>query len=75
MPIADGERKIGSIGVLLPNLEARLVVDGEGDGNIDAKPGQPGELWIRGPIIMKVRFLALLYLCNLRLTNVMHRVT
>jgi len=75
VPIADGERKIGSIGVLLPNLEARLVVDGEGDGNIDAKPGQPGELWIRGPIIMKVRFPALPYFCNLQLTNVIHRVT
>ena len=49
----DGVRKIGSIGILLPNLEARLVVDGDGDGNIDAEEGQPGELWIRGPSIMK----------------------
>lgn len=50
---ADGVRKIGSVGVLLPNLEARLVVDGDGAGNIDAEEEQPGELWIRGPSIMK----------------------
>ncbi|KAJ3574536.1 hypothetical protein NP233_g1706 [Leucocoprinus birnbaumii] len=48
-----GLYKPGSIGVLLPNLEARLVVDGEGDGEIDAEEGQPGELWIRGPNVMK----------------------
>lgn len=39
---------------MLPNLEARLVVDGDGDGNIDAEEGQPGELWVRGPSVMKV---------------------
>lgn len=48
-----GAHKIGSIGLLLPNLEARLVVDS--DGEIDAEDGQPGELWIRGPNVMKVR--------------------
>ncbi|KAL0955979.1 hypothetical protein HGRIS_002158 [Hohenbuehelia grisea] len=53
LPAHDSERKMGSIGLLLPNLEARLVVDGEGDGNIDADEGQPGELWLRGPTIMK----------------------
>jgi len=41
------------VGLLLPNLEARLVIDGEGDGNVDAKVGEPGELWIRGPTVMK----------------------
>ncbi|KAJ8696219.1 hypothetical protein PTI98_006105 [Pleurotus ostreatus] len=50
---ADSDSKVGSIGLLLPNLEARLVVDGEGDGLIDAEDGQPGELWLRGPSIMK----------------------
>ncbi|KAF9526656.1 AMP binding protein [Crepidotus variabilis] len=53
VPVPDGTRKIGSAGLLLPNLEARLVVDGEGDGLIDAKEGEPGELWMRGPTIMK----------------------
>jgi len=47
---------MGSIGPLLPNLEARLVVDE--DGLIDAKEGEPGELWIRGPTVMKVGSLA-----------------
>ncbi|KAJ7125064.1 AMP binding protein [Mycena epipterygia] len=51
LPVADADRKIGSIGILLPNLEARLVDDDE--GKIDAKEGQPGELWIRGKTVMK----------------------
>ena len=43
-------RKAGSVGILLPNLEARLV----GDGGVDVNPGEPGELWLRGPTVMKV---------------------
>lgn len=54
LPVEYGLRKVGSIGLLLPNLEARLVVDGEGNGDIDAKPGEPGELWVRSPSVMKV---------------------
>ncbi|KAI5124907.1 hypothetical protein M0805_007335 [Coniferiporia weirii] len=49
IPIEDAERKVGSIGVLFPNLEARLVTD---DG-YDAREGEPGELWLRGPSVMK----------------------
>nr|WBR81425.1 4-coumaroyl-CoA ligase [Sanghuangporus baumii] len=49
LPEADADRKIGSIGLLLPNLEARVDTD---DGE-DAKEGEPGELWLRGPTIMK----------------------
>ncbi|TCD66542.1 hypothetical protein EIP91_001263 [Steccherinum ochraceum] len=49
LPLEDHIRKVGSIGPLLPNLEARLVVD---DAE-DAKPGEAGELWVRGPSIMK----------------------
>jgi 4-coumarate--CoA ligase len=70
LPAEHAARKVGSIGVLLPNLEARLVVDF--DGKVDARPAppraikagtgeegmgqasEPGELWIRGPNIMKV---------------------
>ncbi|VDC07101.1 unnamed protein product [Peniophora sp. CBMAI 1063] len=45
--------KAFTIGHLLPNLEARLVVSDE-DTTVDAKkPGERGELWIRGPIVMK----------------------
>ncbi|KAG6836557.1 hypothetical protein H0H93_006784 [Arthromyces matolae] len=53
LPYPDAIRKVGSIGILLPNLEARLVEDGDGNGNIDAKQGEPGELWVRGPSVMK----------------------
>ncbi|KAF8633434.1 hypothetical protein AX17_004604 [Amanita inopinata Kibby_2008] len=53
IPFHEAVRKVGSIGVLLPNLEARLVVDGDGTGEIDAEEGQVGELWLRGPTIMK----------------------
>ncbi|KAJ7443825.1 AMP binding protein [Mycena latifolia] len=48
---ADCDRKMGSIGPLLPNLEARLVDDEDGD--VDAEEGKPGELWVRGPTVMK----------------------
>ncbi|KAK7045638.1 hypothetical protein VNI00_007471 [Paramarasmius palmivorus] len=53
LPVADGVRKVGSVGILLSNLEARLVADDEGDAPVDAEEGQPGELWIRGPTVMK----------------------
>jgi len=42
--------KAGSIGVLVPNTEVR-VVDPETGQDLDAN--QPGELWIRGPQVMK----------------------
>ena len=42
--------KAGSVGILLPNLEARLL----GDRGVDVEPGEPGELWLRGPTVMKV---------------------
>lgn len=54
LPVPDALRKIGSIGILLANLEARLLVDGDGKGDIEAAEGQAGELWIRGPTVMKV---------------------
>ena len=44
--------------MLLPNLEARLIRDDTNSTNgkavEDANPGDPGELWIRGPTVMKV---------------------
>jgi acyl-CoA synthetase (AMP-forming)/AMP-acid ligase II len=49
-PTVDAPMKPGSIGLVVPNTEVRLVaVDGEGD----VARGQEGELWIRGPQIMK----------------------
>jgi len=45
-----GEYKAGSVGSLVPNTEARLIDPETGD---DAAPGESGELWIRGPQVMK----------------------
>lgn len=43
--------KAGTIGTLLSNVQARLVLD---DGETDAVEGEPGEIWVKGPNIMKV---------------------
>ncbi|KAJ7199315.1 AMP binding protein [Mycena haematopus] len=51
LPHFEAARKMGSIGLLMPNLEARLVENAE--GHVDAEEGKPGELWIRGPSVMK----------------------
>jgi acyl-CoA synthetase (AMP-forming)/AMP-acid ligase II len=40
----------GSSGLLWPNLEARIV---DVASQQDAEPGQTGELWVRGPNVMK----------------------
>ena len=40
----------GSVGVTLPNTECRLVSVETGE---DAAEGEPGELWVRGPQVMK----------------------
>lgn len=42
--------KHGSIGVLIPNTEARLIDPQTGE---DAAIGETGELWLRGPQVMK----------------------
>lgn len=51
VPFPDHKRKFGSVGQLLPNLEMRLVDDDEND----VEDGRAGEMWVRGPTIMKVR--------------------
>lgn len=50
LPPEDCIRKVGTVGPLFPNLEARLVIE----DTEEAKEGEPGELWVRGPSIMKV---------------------
>ena len=46
-----GMKKIGSVGIPFPDTEARIVdLD---TGLKDMEPGQPGELIIRGPQVMK----------------------
>jgi long-subunit acyl-CoA synthetase (AMP-forming) len=39
----------GSVGVLLPGMQARIMIEVEGkDGLRDANPSETGELWLRG---------------------------
>ncbi|KAH8916815.1 acetyl-CoA synthetase-like protein [Atractiella rhizophila] len=45
-----GPVKLGSVGVLYPSLKARLVDPETGK---DAKRGGPGELWLKGPSVMR----------------------
>jgi 4-coumarate--CoA ligase len=42
-----GQARKGSVGVTLPSTECRIMLDGR-----DAGPGEPGELWVRGPQVM-----------------------
>lgn len=45
-----GNNKVGSIGMPMPDVECRIVsLD---DGVTDMPPGEPGELVIRGPVMM-----------------------
>ncbi|HEX8053577.1 MAG TPA: 4-coumarate--CoA ligase family protein [Thermoleophilaceae bacterium] len=46
----SGENRPGSIGQALPNTECRLV---DPETGADAQAGERGELWIRGPQVMK----------------------
>lgn len=45
---------IGATGKLAPNCEAKIV---DPDTGIAQPPGKPGELWLRGSLIMKGNFL------------------
>jgi acyl-CoA synthetase (AMP-forming)/AMP-acid ligase II len=50
-PIARAaETPPGSVGPLIPNTEARLV---DPETREDAAEGEPGEIWVRGPQVMK----------------------
>jgi 4-coumarate--CoA ligase len=48
--IVRGEYKSGSVGTVLPNTECRLV---DPESKEDQDVGGTGELWIRGPQVMK----------------------
>ncbi len=50
VPHPGGRTKPGSIGPVLPNMECRIV---DVDSGQDAAPGERGELWMRGPNVMK----------------------
>lgn len=51
MTTRDGDGRHGSIGRLLTTFDARLI-DTE-TGKDVTEPDQPGELWVRGPSVMK----------------------
>ena len=48
--IQDGDYKAGSVGTLLANTECRIV---DPETGADAAEGEPGEVWVRGPQVMK----------------------
>ncbi len=48
-PFVEGRTKVGSIGVPVSDTECRIVSI---DTGVDVKPGEPGELLIRGPQVM-----------------------
>lgn len=49
-PDEPGQSRPGTVGRLLPNTECRIVAPGSG---VDLGPGEDGELWIRGPQVMR----------------------
>ncbi len=49
-PPERAKRKLGSCGHLFPSCEARVVDPADGR---DLGPGETGEIWLRGPNIMK----------------------
>lgn len=47
----DARKYRGTVGKFSPNVEARIVHD---DGtDVDVSKGEEGELWIKGPFVMK----------------------
>jgi acyl-CoA synthetase (AMP-forming)/AMP-acid ligase II len=50
LPAGLPEVPKGSVGIAIPNTECRLIDPGTGQ---DADPGASGELWVRGPQVMK----------------------
>ena len=50
-PLVDGKRKVGSIGLPIPDTQCRIV--DLVDGKTDVPVGKTGELLIKGPQVMK----------------------
>ncbi|SCY22453.1 long-chain-fatty-acid--CoA ligase [Desulfoluna spongiiphila] len=50
-PFSGGKRKVGSVGIPAPDTEARVV--DLTDGETDMPVGEVGELFVRGPQVMK----------------------
>jgi acyl-CoA synthetase (AMP-forming)/AMP-acid ligase II len=45
-----GKERAGAVGLLMPSIEMRIVDPGSGK---DLAIGEPGEVWVRGPNVMK----------------------
>jgi acyl-CoA synthetase (AMP-forming)/AMP-acid ligase II len=45
-----GAQRAGKVGRLVPNTECRIV---DPETGADVVPGEPGEVWVRGPQVMK----------------------
>jgi acyl-CoA synthetase (AMP-forming)/AMP-acid ligase II len=52
-PEGPGDRKIGSVGRCWPNMQARIV---DVESGAELGPNQTGELWMRGPNVMRGYF-------------------
>lgn len=55
--------KHGSVGRISENLEAKIVDPSTGEA---LPPGKNGELWLRGPVIMKGIIRHMQYLSNMQ---------
>jgi malonyl-CoA/methylmalonyl-CoA synthetase len=44
-----GERRPGTVGMALPTMDIRIV----GEDGRDVPPGQPGEIWVKGPSLFR----------------------
>lgn len=54
-------KKYSSVGLLAPNMHARIV---HVETGCSLSPGSCGELWLHGPAIMKGNLMSLMLLCH-----------
>lgn len=63
----DRESPDGGVGVLLPNCEAKIVLDDE--GSVEAPRGERGEIWIRAPSVVRNLTLSMRPRCRAHATS------
>jgi len=49
MTVEEGAKHVGSIGRIMPTMQARLV---DVESGLDVEEGEKGEIWVRGPSVM-----------------------
>ena len=54
-PYDDDEMSVGSIGLPVPNVECKVVDTDTGEeiAPVEGQRSAPGEMWVRGPMVMK----------------------